>query len=121
MANKKLRFQFIVICMSLFVGIIKVNSQTKKEVSLYNFFDESVGRENLNVNNGLLYIDFYNTKKDDNCFLISKSFEKGDVSYDGQPYYDLNINYDIFKDNLIFETINGKTKTEYANKKQRFS
>ncbi len=95
----------------IFISFQQIKAQIKNEVSLYNWFDETIGRENLSINNGTLYIDFYNTKKQDNCFLNSKIFQKGDVLYDGQPYYDLNINYDIYKDNVVFETVNDKTKT----------
>jgi hypothetical protein len=84
-------------------------SQSNKEESFHNWFDNSVGKENLNINNGPSYRDNYVTIGDNNMYYIANKFMKGNVTYDGQTYYDLNIKYDTYRDQLIINPL-GESK-----------
>jgi hypothetical protein len=77
--------------------------QTNSETSLYNWFDNTVGKENLGAHNGSLHINPYRTVDKNNHCYIYEEFNKGDISYDGQSYYDVNLKYDVYKDALIIK------------------
>lgn len=95
------------ICILIFGFLLNISnlySQNNKEESFYNWFDNSVGKENLSINNGPAYRDTYVTIGDNNMYYVNK-FMKGNVTYDGQIYYDINIKYSIFNDQLIINPI----------------
>lgn len=96
------------ICILLFGFLLNISnlySQSNKEESFNNWFDNSVGKENLNINNGPSYRDNYVTIGDNNMYYIANKFMKGSVTSDGQTYYDLNIKYDLYRDQLIINPI----------------
>ncbi|MGJ8742973.1 hypothetical protein [Polaribacter sp.] len=72
---------------------------TNKEAFIW--LDSMIGKHNLPINNGVIYIEQYRTLKDNHHFLIDHNFHNGDVEYDGQTYYNIPIKYDVFEDNLI--------------------
>jgi hypothetical protein len=95
------------ICIIIFGFLLSISnlySQNNKEESFYNWFDNSVGKENLSINNGPAYKDTYVTIGDNNMYYVNK-FMKGNVTYDGQIYYDINIRYNINSDQLIINPI----------------
>ncbi|HLF52212.1 hypothetical protein [Flavobacterium sp.] len=77
--------------------------QISSEISLYNWFDNIVGKENLAINNGALHIYPYKTIDKSDSYYITDKFSKGNVSYDGQVYYDVNLKYDIYRDLLVLK------------------
>ena len=88
----------------LFLGPIQnIRSQTNSETSLYNWYDANVGKENLDINNGTLYLNYYKTANNTNSYLNSDVFEKGAVTYENQIYNGIIVNYDIFKDDLLLK------------------
>jgi len=100
------------ICILIFGFLLNISnlySQNNKEESFYNWFDNSIGKENLSINNGPAYKDTYVTIGDNNMYYVANKFMKGNVTYDGQIYYDLNIKYNIFQDQLIINPI-GESK-----------
>lgn len=85
------------------VSIQNLRSQTNSETSLYKWFDESVGKENSEINNGQLYLNYYKTINNTHSYLNNETFEKGNVVYENQSFNDVVLNYDIFKDNLLLK------------------
>lgn len=71
--------------------------------SLSNWFDTSVGRENLSINNGYIHTFDYITKNNSNPYFKDSKFEKGSVIYDGQLFDDLYLNYDSYNDELLLK------------------
>lgn len=71
--------------------------------SLSNWFDTNVGRENLCINNGYINTFDYITRDNSNPYFKDSKFEKGSVSYDGQLFDDLHLNYDSYNDELLLK------------------
>lgn len=88
----------------LFLGTIQnIRSQTNSENSLYKWYDDNFGKENSEINNGQLYLNYYKTANGTHSYLKSETFEKGNVVYENQTFNDIILNYDIFKDNLLIK------------------
>lgn len=104
MHSKKLKTHLSIIAL---VAILycesKIYSQTSPENSIYNWFDTIVGKENLGINNGTLHVNPYNTVDKNNNYYDSNKFSLGDVNYDGQFYYDVDLKYDIHRDILVLK------------------
>ncbi|MCV9926682.1 hypothetical protein OIU83_03430 [Flavobacterium sp. LS1R49] len=109
MKNHKKQYIHILL-FGLFLNIPNLYSQTNKEATINNWFDNTVGKENMGLNNGPLYQDTYKTIGDNNMYYIANKFTKGSVNYDGQMYYDVNIKYNTHKDELI---LNPYGESEY--------
>ncbi|PTT15819.1 hypothetical protein DBR27_03090 [Flavobacterium sp. HMWF030] len=100
------------ICILIFGFLLNFSnlySQYNKDESFHNWFDNIVGKENLNISNGPIYKDSYITLGDNSMYYIANNFMKGNVTYDGQTYYDINIKYNLYKDELIINPI-GESK-----------
>lgn len=67
---------------------------------LYPVFDRSVGRDQLGFNNGIVHRNPYRSANKTFRYLRD-DFSKGSVVYDGQPYADLDLKYDLLNDILI--------------------
>lgn len=72
-------------------------------VGLYNWFDETVGKSNLDLNNGILFVNIDKTQKDNHRFYFEELFTKGTVNFDNQNYFDVVLNYDVYKDLVIIK------------------
>ncbi|MEZ7504707.1 hypothetical protein [Flavobacterium sp. Arc2] len=90
-----------VFLLSLICNTFIANSQTNQEESLHNWFDNIVGRKNLDINNGPFYTDTYKTIGTNNMYLTTNKYTIGNINYEGQNYYNVNIKYNIYKDELI--------------------
>lgn len=101
MLFKKCKNNIALALLLISCNAFKTYSQNNSEATLYNWFDTIVGKENLEINNGTLYTNPYKTIGQNNMYYIADMYSKGDVRYDGQTYYDVNLKYDIFKDKLI--------------------
>lgn len=87
----------------LLSNVDTIYSQTNSETSLYKWYDKSVGKENLDINNGTLYSNYYKTVNNTHSYLNSEVFENGIVVYENQTYTDIILNYDVFKDDLLMK------------------
>ena len=67
----------------------------------YKWFDDNVGIENTGLFNGLRYKEEYRTLDGSHKFYLSPNFISGNIIYDGQPYYDIKIKYNLFEDKII--------------------
>lgn len=89
-----------------------LNGQNKIETeNYYLWFDEQVGIENTGLNNGIRYKELYRIKDGKHKFYRTSSFIKGDIIYDEQPYYNIDLKYDLFEDQIIInlQTKNGNS------------
>lgn len=88
------------ILFGLILNIHIITSQTN-DINTYNGFDKTIGKENLDIINGTPHTNpFRTTKESINLYYIN-TYELGNLTYDGQIYYDVNLKYDIFRDILI--------------------
>ncbi|WP_298136840.1 hypothetical protein [Flavobacterium sp.] len=73
-----------------------------------NYYDNIVSESSLPLYNGKFYNDIYKTKSDTIHPFLKKDFISGSVTYENQFYQNVNIKFDIYKDNLL---INPKNKS----------
>lgn len=99
MKNYQKNFVFLIL-FGLFLNIHVINSQTSSDINTYNWFDKSVGKDNLDINNGTPHTNPFRTIDNNHLYLINK-YELGKITYDGQIYYDIKLKYDIFRDILV--------------------
>lgn len=69
--------------------------------SLYSYFDRSIGLKNLGINNGPIHQNPFRVSDQSHRYYGNDKYILGNVIYDGQPYTDQNLKYDIFKDVLV--------------------
>jgi len=78
-------------------------SQSNENKDAYVLFDTAIGRKNLNINVGVKYSEKFKTFNRNHHFLFADKFQKGDVKYDNQMYYNVSMKYDTYHDNLIVQ------------------
>ncbi|MCH9659315.1 MAG: hypothetical protein K0U54_00230 [Bacteroidetes bacterium] len=92
--------------------ILHAHSQTSSlEKEYHIWFDAQVGIENTSLFNGAEYIEGYKTTRNQHKFFIDQTLYSGEVSYDGQVYYNINLKFDIYEDELIASLENKNKKT----------
>ena len=71
----------------------------------YNWFDNIIGINNTNLLNGIEFKEEYRTLENNSQYFFSNQFIPGDLIYNGQPYYDVDMKYDIYEDQLIIRLV----------------
>jgi len=105
---KKIGKQVIIFCFFTLNSISFYGQTYANQKTYYKWFDSIVGVENLGIYNGVEYYKQYRTIEGSNEFYISNQFVKGDIVYDGQPYYDIDIIYNVYDDEIIIKLSNQK-------------
>lgn len=100
MKNYQKNFVFLIL-FGLFLNIHTLYSQTKTDITIYNWFDKIVGKNNLDICNGVLYTNPYRTIDNNNLYYLNDKFENGSLTYNGQIYYNVSLKYDVYRDLLI--------------------
>lgn len=88
------------ILFGLILNIHMIRSQVN-DVNTYNWFDNTIGKENLDIINGVPHTNPYKTAKESINLYYINAYELGNLTYDGQIYYNVNLKYDIFRDILV--------------------
>lgn len=96
--QKKLIFPTL---FGLLLSITTISAQTSKEIDIYNWYDQTTGKENLDINTGVLYTNPYRTVDNNNLYYLNDKFEKGNLVFDGQIYYNVSLKYDEYRDLVI--------------------
>jgi hypothetical protein len=97
----KIKFAVLII---LFTSTaFKTYSQTNSEISLYAKFDSIVGKKNLEINNGPRQINYYRTFDKSHSYYSTDNFTLGNVFYNKQYYYDIELKYDVNNDQLVIK------------------
>lgn len=99
MKNYQKKSAFLIL-FGLFLNIYVIHSQTNNDVNVYNWFDKTVGKDNLDLNNGVPHTNPYKAIGDSHLYLINK-YEIGKINFDGQKYYDVKLKYDVYRDILV--------------------
>ena len=89
----------------LLIALMSQNAacQNLTDSSLFNWFDSEIGKQNLDVNNGLLFTDTYPTDKKTNRYFEDEKFYVGQVEFDNHYYSEVCINYDLLEDALLIK------------------
>ncbi|WP_144215658.1 hypothetical protein [Flavobacterium anhuiense] len=69
---------------------------------MYDYFDEAVGKDNLNINNGIVHSEPFRPLAGKNRYYLDE-FNLEDISYEGQIYTKVNLKYDILLDQVIYK------------------
>lgn len=100
MKNYQNKSTFLIL-FGLFLSISNIHSQTNSnDISIYNWFDNTVGNRNLDIINGTPHINPFNTIGENNLYFINQ-YEIGNLKYDGEDYYNVKLKYDIYRDLLV--------------------
>lgn len=84
-------------------------SQTDPNINLYyNWFDNQVGNENLNLNKGVFHKETFKTLNKSHQYFTTQKFSHGQIVYDGNPYDNILMKYDVFNNKLIIKLLNQK-------------
>lgn len=98
-----LRNAFVVV---LTLGFVVSNyGQNNAEINQYNLFDQEVGIANTGLYQGVVYTEKYRTINEKTQFYKTREFLKGSVCYEGQCYYDLDLKYDVYEDQVLLKLI----------------
>lgn len=99
---KKLQKELLfIILFVLFLNSPKIFSQNNNEVVTYNWFDKNFGKESLDFNNGSGHLNFDKTVNDHHRYYNTDEFKNSYIIYEGQSYFNLDLKYDIFNDQLV--------------------
>lgn len=67
--------------------------------------DKIIGLENTKLYNGKRYFNTYKATENNHNFYKTPNSIKGNVVYNDAKFYNVNLKYDLFLDQLIFEPI----------------
>jgi hypothetical protein len=87
---------------SILLNISYLRSQSVEKLPLYDYFDNSVGKQNLNINNGVIHSEPFRPITNKNRYYIDE-FIIGDLSFEGEIYTKINLKYDIYDDQIIYK------------------
>ena len=97
-----MHYKKLTISLLFFLSVFTTFGQDNSVLNnYYNWFDDQVGIENTGLFNGLRYKEKYRTQDGNHKFYISSEYKKGNIEYDGQKYYDIEMKYDIYEDQII--------------------
>lgn len=97
----------LVIFFFLFLGIPNLHCQEVLDKSTYyNWFDSLIGTENVGVYTGIEYVENHKSVNEFHKFFESKDFIKGSIVFEGQPYYNVDIKYDLYNDLVLVKPPN---------------
>lgn len=120
--NKEKQFAFFP---ALIFCLMAVSAQDSMENGpYYLWFDNQVGIENTGLYEGLVYKELYRTLNENTQFYLAPDFLPGSVEYDGQPYINLLLKYNVYEDQVLIKVhdrLGGNTLQLIRNKVSRFT
>lgn len=85
----------------LLLPLLASSQLTSNNADTYTWFDKKVGYENTGLLNGVEYLEKHITINEKHQFFRSAYFLTGNISYKGQPYFQLPVKYNVFDDLLL--------------------
>ncbi len=83
------------------------------EPEYYQLFDQIVGIENTEIYNGTEIIELHRITRSKNKYFFKDSFVPATVIFNGQPYYDIELNYNFYEDFVIIRLKNNVGKNPF--------
>jgi len=97
--------QNVLLVFFLFTLIQVVNCQIDlSEDDYYKVFDNFVGLENSEINNGAIFLQQYRTMDNSHMFFSEPEFLEGQVVYKNQPY-NTKLKYDLLNDLIVVTNV----------------
>ncbi|WP_300486416.1 hypothetical protein [Flavobacterium sp.] len=92
----------IIIIYTLFFGFYKTQAQSEERY-ITKMHDSLVGKQGLAINNGYYHTNPYPLLNGKHRYYLSDTPLKATVLYENQYYYDIEIKYDLYQDNLVYK------------------
>lgn len=91
----------------LFFSFTGLSFGQKQAMLPYNnsHFDKAIGIQNTGLYQGTVYSEKYRTVNEKTQFFKTKQFLSGSVTYEGQDYYDLELKYDLYEDQVLLKLV----------------
>lgn len=99
-------FRYFYITAAL-LAVHLTNAQTA-DPALYAKFDNNVGKKNLGLYNGTVHLNTLRSADNSNRYYPADQYNNGNIVYDGQPYANIPLKYDLLKDIIIVKTADEK-------------
>ena len=99
-----LPFSAIRILAFILLTVTSYGQQREDTKTYYNWFDVQTGVQNKKVYNGTAYVEKYRTINEKHKFFSSYEFLPGSLSFEGQPFYSLELKYDLYEDQLLLNS-----------------
>jgi len=97
-------FRSLLLLLLLFSFPDKTHGQ--ESMRLYNtYFDQTIGIQNTGLYQGQIHIEKYRTINEKTQFFKSRKFLNGSVNFEGQEYYDLDLKYDVYEDQVLLKLV----------------
>lgn len=86
------------------LSLVAYTTQGQNDAStpIHDWYDSKVGKENLDINNGKILLNYDRILKNNDRFYF-QNYTLGSVVYDNQLYNNVLLNYDINNDDLIIK------------------
>lgn len=97
---KKIRIARIILGLALILNSVFLYGQNDSK-NYYKWFDQEVGIENTGLYNGIRYYEKFRIRNGKHKFLDTPEFQKGDIVYCNQPYFDIELKYDLFEGQIV--------------------
>jgi len=98
-SSENLFYLVLTLCVLFTPGFIF--GQESEDKQTYVWFDSLIDRTNSGIFSGLEYIEQYRMLNERHKYFMSPNFINGSVIFDSEPYYNLDLKYDVFEDQLI--------------------
>lgn len=90
--------------LTFFVTCICTFCQNNSESLFYTSFDNTIGQNNTPLSYGVIYKEKYIKKiKDNHNFFLNDKFNEGSIHYRDQPFFNVQLKYDIVNDLIILK------------------
>lgn len=90
----------LIICALAVLSPQLQQAQSADNSFVYSWFDQVVGQANTGIYNAVEYIEEHRTINEHHKFFLNEFFLPASVVYDGQPYYDVELKYNVYDDLL---------------------
>lgn len=77
--------------------------ENENKADYYTLFDQTIGITNSGIFNGVVYFEKYPVRGNEHKFFGSKDFVLGTVEYKEQSYFNVELKYDVYEDQLLIK------------------
>jgi len=91
----------------LFYSINSHSQNSLETKPVYKWFDSKIGIGNSQLYNGYSYVQKFRTLKGNNEFYLNLDFLNSEIIYNDEVFYDVDLKYDVFHDEVIVRLPNG--------------
>lgn len=86
----------------------QLSPPSEENMASFQVFDKIVGPENTGIFNGIEYIERQRMINEKQKFFNSSDFQSATVFYEGQPYYNIPLKYNVPEDLVVVRLESGR-------------